>query len=54
MPDKVVGLLKHELGLIETLQYASYFLTVNAIMQFARSSDILYQGRDSLVSVALR
>ena len=45
VPDKVVGLLKHELRLIETLQYAPYFLTVNAIVQFARSRDILCQGR---------
>jgi DNA polymerase III alpha subunit len=27
VPDKVIALLKHELRLIETLQYASYFLT---------------------------
>jgi hypothetical protein len=44
LPDKVIGLLKHELALIETLQYAPYFLTVNAIVRFARSQDILFQG----------
>ena len=36
VPDKVVAILKHELRLIETLQYAPYFLTVNAIVRFAR------------------
>ncbi|MBN9362830.1 MULTISPECIES: error-prone DNA polymerase [unclassified Devosia] len=53
VPDKVVGLLKHELGLIEALQYAPYFLTVNAIVQFARSKDILCQGRGSAANSAV-
>ncbi|EGF93805.1 DNA polymerase III, alpha subunit [Asticcacaulis biprosthecium C19] len=47
VPDKVIKLLKHELDLIERLDYAPYFLTVNAIVQFARSKDILCQGRGS-------
>ncbi len=47
VPDKVIALLKHELELIERLDYAPYFLTVNAIVQFARSRDILCQGRGS-------
>ncbi len=47
VPDKVIKLLKHELALIEELGYAPYFLTVNAIVQFARSKDILCQGRGS-------
>jgi error-prone DNA polymerase len=53
LPDKVVGLLKHELGLIETLGYAPYFLTVNSIVQFARSQDILCQGRGSAANSAV-
>ncbi|MDX2131333.1 MAG: error-prone DNA polymerase, partial [Planctomycetota bacterium] len=53
VPDKVVGLLKHELGLIETLRYAPYFLTVNAIVAFARSKDILCQGRGSAANSAV-
>jgi len=53
VPDKVVGLLRHELGLIETLQYAPYFLTVNAIVAFARSRDILCQGRGSAANSAV-
>jgi error-prone DNA polymerase len=47
VPQKVIDLLKHELTLIERLDYAPYFLTVNAIVQFARSKDILCQGRGS-------
>jgi len=53
VPDKAVALLKHELRLIETLQYAPYFLTVNAIVRFARSQDILCQGRGSAANSAV-
>jgi error-prone DNA polymerase len=47
VPGKVVAILTHELRLIEKLRYAPYFLTVNAIVRFARSQDILCQGRGS-------
>lgn len=47
VPDEVIRLLKHELGLIEQLNYAPYFLTVNAIVQYARSIGVLCQGRGS-------
>ena len=47
VPDKVIALLKHELQLIEKLDYAPYFLTVHAIVRFARSKGILCQGRGS-------
>jgi error-prone DNA polymerase len=53
VPDKVVAILKHELRLIETLQYAPYFLTVNAIVRFARSKGILCQGRGSAANSAV-
>ncbi|RWH76951.1 MAG: error-prone DNA polymerase [Mesorhizobium sp.] len=53
VPDKVVALIEHELRLIEILQYAPYFLTVNAIVQFARSKDILCQGRGSAANSAV-
>ena len=53
LPDKVIALLKHELRLIETLQYAPYFLTVNSIVRFARSKDILCQGRGSAANSAV-
>jgi error-prone DNA polymerase len=53
LPDKVSAILKHELRLIETLRYAPYFLTVNAIVRFARSQDILCQGRGSAANSAV-
>ncbi len=53
VPDKVRKLLLHELGLIETLGYAPYFLTVNSIVRFARSQDILCQGRGSAANSAV-
>ncbi|TIQ24578.1 PHP domain-containing protein, partial [Mesorhizobium sp.] len=53
VPEKVVGILKHELRLIETLEYAPYFLTVNSIVRFARSQDILCQGRGSAANSAV-
>ncbi|NIJ21496.1 error-prone DNA polymerase [Sphingomonas naasensis] len=40
-------LLTHELGLVEQMGYAPYFLTVNSIVQFALSQQILCQGRGS-------
>ena len=39
--------IRRELGIIETLQYARYFLTVHDIVQFARKAGILCQGRGS-------
>ena len=47
VPLKVQKALYHELGLINQLNYAPYFLTVNSIVQFARSRGILCQGRGS-------
>ncbi|SEN21793.1 error-prone DNA polymerase [Palleronia pelagia] len=46
-PDHVAQLLEHELTLIGKLGYEPYFLTVNDIVSFARSRDILCQGRGS-------
>ncbi len=40
-------LLIHELGLVEQMGYAPYFLTVNSIVQYAISQQILCQGRGS-------
>ncbi|MCJ7871075.1 error-prone DNA polymerase [Phaeobacter sp. J2-8] len=45
--DKVRAMLQHELQLISKLSYAPYFLTVRDIVHFARSRDILCQGRGS-------
>ena len=45
--EKVHRLLEHELTLIGKLAYEPYFLTVRDIVAFARSRDILCQGRGS-------
>jgi error-prone DNA polymerase len=47
IPDKVRASLAHELALIASLKYAPYFLTVHDIVRFARSREILCQGRGS-------
>ena len=47
LPDKIRGLLEHELRLIEELRYEAYFLTVHDLVQFARERKILCQGRGS-------
>ncbi|MGZ8997979.1 MAG: error-prone DNA polymerase, partial [Allosphingosinicella sp.] len=46
-PRKYADLLEHELRLVGKLDYAPYFLTVNSVVQFARSQQILCQGRGS-------
>ncbi|WP_423606622.1 error-prone DNA polymerase [Sphingomonas sp. MS122] len=46
-PQAHCDLLIHELGLVEQMGYAPYFLTVNSIVQFALSQQILCQGRGS-------
>ncbi|MCU9836424.1 error-prone DNA polymerase [Ruegeria sp. WL0004] len=46
-PDRVKGMLAHELALIGKLKYEPYFLTVRDIVHFARSRGILCQGRGS-------
>ncbi|MEJ6785271.1 error-prone DNA polymerase [Aminobacter sp. Piv2-1] len=49
IPEKVQGLIRHELGIVADKKYARYFLTVRDIVRFARSEDvnILCQGRGS-------
>ncbi|MEX0347332.1 MAG: error-prone DNA polymerase [Rhizobiaceae bacterium] len=47
VPEKIKHQINHELDLIEELEYAPYFLTVHDIVRFARSQDILCQGRGS-------
>ncbi|MBW4656994.1 MAG: error-prone DNA polymerase [Kaiparowitsia implicata GSE-PSE-MK54-09C] len=53
LPDSVKATLQHELTLIQKLGYAPYFLTVNSIVRFARSRDILCQGRGSAANSAV-
>jgi error-prone DNA polymerase len=45
--------IEKELLLIEELRYESYFLTVYDIVQFAKSQDILCQGRGSAANSAV-
>src|SRR5690554_5106978 len=47
VPESVEALLEKELELIEHLEYEYYFLTVHDIVRFARSRNILCQGRGS-------
>lgn len=47
VPAKVRAQITHELMLIDALGFAPYFLTVHDIVRFARSRDILCQGRGS-------
>ena len=53
MPDKVRKLLDHELALIGDLHYEAYFLTVWDLVRFARSRNILCQGRGSAANSAV-
>ncbi len=53
VPEKVVQLVEHELELIGDLEYEPYFLTVYDIVAYARSRDILCQGRGSAANSAV-
>ena len=47
VPDDSRRQIEHELRIIDQLNYESYFLTVHDIVRYARSLDILCQGRGS-------
>ena len=47
VPPRVSDALAYELKLIAELKYAPYFLTVHDIVNFAKSQNILAQGRGS-------
>ncbi|MCR6497840.1 error-prone DNA polymerase [Shinella sp. CPCC 101442] len=53
IPEMVRNKLNHELTLIAKMKYAPYFLTVNSIVRYARSIDILCQGRGSAANSAV-
>ena len=53
VPEKVTTQIDHELALIGDLGYAPYFLTVHDIVRFARSREILCQGRGSAANSAV-
>jgi len=52
-PASVRALIEHELALIAELCYEPYFLTVQDIVAFARSKEILCQGRGSAANSAV-
>jgi error-prone DNA polymerase len=47
VPERVEKIIRHELETVRELNYARYFLTVYDIIKFARSKEILCQGRGS-------
>ncbi len=53
IPPKVKKTLHKELRLLRKLEYAHYFLTVHDIVRFARSQDIICQGRGSAANSAV-
>jgi error-prone DNA polymerase len=53
VPDKIRQQLDYELALIGELRYESYFLTVWDLVRFARSRNILCQGRGSAANSAV-
>ena len=53
VPEKVQALLRKELALIASLDYARYFLTVYDVVRFARKQEILCQGRGSAANSAV-
>ena len=53
IPHAVQKQLEHELGLIADLRYEPYFLTVFDIVRYARSQNILCQGRGSAANSAV-
>ncbi|MGV1803995.1 error-prone DNA polymerase [Agrobacterium vitis] len=53
IPEKVRKAILHELELIRMMKYAPYFLTVYSIVRFARSENILCQGRGSAANSAV-
>jgi error-prone DNA polymerase len=53
IPDTVAVQIKKELDLINELNYEYYFLTVFDIVRFAKSRDILCQGRGSAANSAV-
>jgi error-prone DNA polymerase len=53
LPPDVLKTVRHELDLIQKMRYAPYFLTVFSIVRFARSQNILCQGRGSAANSAV-
>ncbi|WP_171103458.1 error-prone DNA polymerase [Ruegeria sp. HKCCD7255] len=52
-PPRALELMEKELAVVKELNFPAYFLTVHDIVQFARSKDILCQGRGSAANSIL-
>jgi error-prone DNA polymerase len=52
-PGKVLAQVEHELALIARLKFEAYFLTVADLVRWARSQNILCQGRGSAANSAV-
>ncbi len=53
IPDKVYKQLKHELHLIDQLDYGGYFLTMHDIVMYCQKNHIVCQGRGSAANSAV-
>ncbi len=53
LPERVRRQIEHELALIAELSYEPFFLTVHDLVRFARSRDILCQGRGAAANSAV-
>ncbi len=53
VPLKVQKIIREELALIQKMDYARYFITVHDVVAFARTKDILCQGRGSAANSAV-
>ncbi len=53
LPERVRRQIEHELALIAELAYEPFFLTVHDLVRFARSRDILCQGRGAAANSAV-
>ncbi|MBN9536635.1 MAG: PHP domain-containing protein, partial [Alphaproteobacteria bacterium] len=53
IPSDVATTIRHEFALIEHKKIAPYFLTVHEIVEYARSQEILCQGRGSAANSAV-
>jgi error-prone DNA polymerase len=53
VPSDVIARIEHEFEIIESLDYAKYFLTVHDIVRYARSQGILCQGRGAAANSAV-
>jgi error-prone DNA polymerase len=53
VPQKIISAIEYEMAFIKEMDYAPYFLTVYDIVRFARSKNILCQGRGSAANSTL-